>query len=73
VNTPVVARIGLDRIGLPAEPISPEQAVDEALTSLLANRVTTITRAHMSEAFEGMKGAVVEMIKARLAASQPAH
>jgi hypothetical protein len=27
----------------------------------------------MTEAFEGMKGAVVEMIKARLAASQPAH
>lgn len=73
VNTPVVARIGLDRIGLPAEPISPEQAVDEALTSLVANRVTTITRAHMSEAFEGMKGAVVEMIKARLSASPPAH
>jgi uncharacterized protein len=73
VNTPVVARIGLDRIGLPAEPISPEQAVDEAFTSLLENRVTTITRAHMSEAFEGMKGAVVEMIKARLATSQPAH
>jgi hypothetical protein len=73
VNTPVVARIGLDRIGLAAEPVSPEQAVDEALTSLLANRVTTIAGAHMSEAFEGMKGAVVEMIKARLAASQPAH
>jgi hypothetical protein len=73
VNTPVVARIGIDKIGLPAEPISPEQAVDGALTSLLENQVTTLTRAHMSEAFQGMKGAVVEMIKARLAASQPAH
>lgn len=73
VNTPVVARIGIDRVGLPAEAISPEQAVDEALTSLLANQVTTITRADMTAAFEGMKGAVVEMINARLAAAQPAH
>jgi short-subunit dehydrogenase len=73
VDTPVVARIGLDRIGLPAEPISTEQAVDEALTSLLANQVTTITRADMTAAFEGMKGAVAEMIKVRLAAAQPAH
>jgi|SRR5579859_31790 len=73
VNTPVVARIGFDRIGLPAEPISTEQAVDEALTSLLANQVTTITRADMTAAFEGVKGAVVEMIKARLAAAQPAN
>jgi hypothetical protein len=35
--------------------------------------VTTITRADMTAAFEGMKGAVVEMIKVRLAAAQPAH
>jgi len=27
----------------------------------------------MTEAFEGMKGSVVEMIKARLAATQPTH
>jgi hypothetical protein len=73
VNTPVVARIGLDRIGLPADPISPEQAVDEALTALQANQATTITRAEMTTAFDGMKAAVVQMIKARLAASQPAH
>jgi short-subunit dehydrogenase len=73
VNTPVVARIGLDKIGLPAGPISPEQAVDEALTSLLANQTTTLTRAHMTAAFEGMKGAVVEMLKEQLAAAQPAH
>jgi short-subunit dehydrogenase len=73
VNTPVVARIGLDKIGLPAEAISPEQAVDEALTALLANQVTTITRPDMTAAFEAMKAAVVEMITARLAASQPAH
>ena len=73
VNTPVVARIGLDKMGLPAEAISPEQAVDEALAALLANRVTTLPRADMAAAFEGMKGAVVEMIKTRLAAAQPAH
>lgn len=73
VNTPVVARIGLDKIGLPAEAISPEQAVDEALTALLANQATTLTRAHMSEAFEGMKGAGFEMITTRLAAAQPDH
>lgn len=73
VNTPVVARIGLDKIGLPAEAISPEQAVDEALTALLANRASTLARTDMSNAFEGMKGAVVQMIKTRLAAAQPAH
>src|SRR6185437_16921769 len=42
VNTPVVARIGLDRIGLPAEAITAEQAVDEALTALLASEATTL-------------------------------
>ncbi len=73
VNTPVVARIGLDRIGLPVEAISPEQAVDEALSALFANQATTLARADMGEAFEGMKGAVVELIKTRLAAAQPAH
>jgi short-subunit dehydrogenase len=73
VNTPVVARIGLDRIGLPAEAITPEEAVDEALTALMAKQATTLARADMGEAFEGMKGAVVEMIKTRLAAAQPAH
>jgi hypothetical protein len=73
VNTPVVASLGLDKIGLSTEAISPEQAVDEALTALLANRMTTLPRADMATAFEDMKGAVVEMIKARLAAAQPAH
>jgi short-subunit dehydrogenase len=66
--------IGLvDRIGLPAEPIAVEQAVDDALASLLANQATTITRAHMTAAFEGMRGAVLEVIKARLETAQPAH
>jgi hypothetical protein len=32
-----------------------------------------VERADMSGAFEDMKGAVVEMIRARLAASQPVH
>ena len=73
VNTPVVARIGLDQIGLPDSPISPEQAVDEALTALQAGQATTLTRAQMTTAFDGMKAGVVTMIKARLAASQPAH
>jgi hypothetical protein len=73
VNTPVVARIGIDKIGLPAEPITPEQAAGEALTALAEGRVSTLARADMSGAFEDMKGAVAEMIRARLAASQPAH
>ena len=73
VNTPMVARIGIDRTGLPGELISTEQAVDEALTALVANQMTTITRPDMTTALEGMKPAVVEMIKARLAASQQAH
>ena len=73
VNTPVVARIGLDKLGLPAEAISPEQAVDEALAALVDNRVSTLARADMAGAFEDMKDAVVTMLKTRLAASQPAH
>jgi short-subunit dehydrogenase len=72
-NTPVVARIGIDKIGLSAEAISPEQAVGGALAALAEGRVSTLERADMSGAFEDMKGAVVEMIRARLAASQPAH
>ena len=73
VNTPVVARIGIYKIGLSAEAISPEQAASDALTALAEGRVSTLERADMSRAFEPMKGAVVEMIRARLAASQPAH
>lgn len=77
INVVLVARredrIGLDRIGLPTDPITPEQAVDEALTALQAGQATTITRAEMTAAFDGMKTGVVKMIKARLAASQPAH
>lgn len=58
VNTGVAARMGTDAVPLPAGPISAEQAV---------------TRADLTAAYEGIKGAVVEAIKARLAASQPAH
>ena len=73
VNTPVIARIGLDKMGLPAQAISAEQAVDEAITALQQDQVTTLTREHMTVAFDAMKTAVVKMIQARLAASQPAH
>lgn len=73
VSTPVVARIGLDKLGPPAGPITPEQAADEALTALAEGRMSTLKRADMSGAFEDMKGAAVEIIRAGLAASQPAH
>jgi hypothetical protein len=62
VNTSVIARIGLDKM----EGISPEQAVDEALTALVEKRASTLPRANMSEAFEDMKDALVDMVKARL-------
>lgn len=69
VNTSVIARIGLDKM----EAISPEQAVDEALTALVERRASTLPRSDLSGAFDGMKDAVVEMIKERLATAQPAH
>lgn len=73
VNTPVVARMGIDGNGMGVEPISTEQAVDQAITALLTDQSTTITRADMSTAFEGMRGPVVEMITSRLAAARAAH
>jgi hypothetical protein len=73
VNTGVAARMGIDAVPLPAGPISAEQAVDEALTALQEHQATTVTRADLTAAYEGIKGAVVEAIKARLAASHPAH
>jgi short-subunit dehydrogenase len=69
VNTSVIARIGLDTM----EAISPEQAVDEALTALVEKRASTLSRSDMSEVFGDLKDAVVDMIKARLAAAQSAH
>ena len=72
VDTGVVARMGIDAMPMPAA-ISAEQAVDEAFTALVENRATTVTRAELAAGYEGIKGAVVEAIKARLAAAQPAH
>jgi uncharacterized protein len=57
VDTPVVARIGIDQLELPAELISAEQAVDDALTALRANQVTTLARPNMTAAFDDMKEA----------------
>jgi short-subunit dehydrogenase len=73
VNTPVVTRMGLDAVRMPFNPISAEQAVDEALTALLENKPTTITRTELAAQYEGLRTAAGEAIKARLAASQPAH
>jgi short-subunit dehydrogenase len=73
VNTGAAARMGTDAVPLPAGPISAEQAIDEALTALQEHQATTVTRADLTAAYEGIKGSVVEAIKARLAASQPAH
>jgi hypothetical protein len=64
--------MGIDAMPMPAA-ISAEQAVDEALTALLDNRATTVTRAELAAGYEGIKEAVVEAIKGRLAAAQPAH
>ena len=72
VDTGVVARMGIDAVPMPAA-ISAEQAVDEALTALMEDRATTVTRAELAAGYEGIKEAVVEAIKARLAAAQPAH
>lgn len=73
VNTGVVARMGIDAVPMQAEVISAEQAVDEALTALQENRATAVTRAELAAGYEGIKEAVAEAIKARLAAAQPAH
>jgi short-subunit dehydrogenase len=73
VNTGVVARMGIDAVPMPAEPISAEQAVDEAFTALQEHRATTVTRADLAAGYEGIKAAVVEAIKARLDAAQAAH
>jgi uncharacterized protein len=73
VNTGILARMGIDAVRLPAEPISAGQAVDEALTALQEYHATTVTRADLTAAYEGIKGAVAEAIRTRLAAYQPAH
>ena len=73
VRTPVVTRMGFDAVELPFEAISVEEAVDQALGALLQNKPTTITRADLAGQYEGLRTAAGEAIKARLAASRPAH
>jgi short-subunit dehydrogenase len=73
VSTPVVKRMGFDAVKLPVEAITPERAVDQALTALLENKPTTITRTDLAAQYAGLRTAAGEAIKARLAASQPAH
>ena len=65
--------MGFDTLKLPLEAITPEQAVDQALTALLENKPTTITRTDLAAQYEELRTAAGEAIKARLAASQPAH
>jgi short-subunit dehydrogenase len=73
VSTPVVQRMGFDRVELPVAAITPEQAVDEALTALFENKPATITRTELAVQYDGLRTAAGEAIKARLAASQPTH
>jgi short-subunit dehydrogenase len=73
VSTPVVARMGLDTVKLPVQAISAEEAVDQALTALVENKPTTVTRTDLAAQYEGLRTAAGEAIKARLAASQAAH
>jgi hypothetical protein len=47
--------MGIDAVPLPAGPISAEQAVDEALTALQEYQATTVTRADLTAAYEGIK------------------
>jgi len=73
VSTPVITRMGFDAAKLPIEAISAEQAVDEALSALLENRPATITRTDLAAQYEELRTAAGAAIRARLAASQPAH
>jgi hypothetical protein len=59
---------------LPTEPLSAEQAVDEALTALQEHRGDHGHTRRLDRSIrKASKGAVVEAIKTRLAASQPAR
>jgi uncharacterized protein len=73
VNTPVVARLGLDSSALPVQAVSTEQCVDDALDALLANQATTISRAQITAAVDGMRTMVVNAIQARMAQGRPGH
>jgi hypothetical protein len=48
-------------------------AVDRALTALLENKPSTITRTDLAAQYEDLRTAAGEAIKARLAARQPSH
>lgn len=73
VTTPVVERIGLEAIDLPVDAISPEEAVDEALSALLERRPTTLDRERLAPLFAEMRDVVSTAIAKRLAAARPAH
>jgi short-subunit dehydrogenase len=65
VETPVLAKLGLDAAALPMKPKSIEQCVAEALDALGANRATTISRALMAQMMEGMSDTVIKTLHAR--------
>jgi short-subunit dehydrogenase len=71
VSTPVVTRVGFDAVRLPIDAISVEEAVDQALTALVENKPTTITRTDLAAHYEHLRSVAGEAIPARLAASQP--
>ena len=73
VSTPVVTRMGFDAVELPFAAISVEEAVDEALSALVEHKPTTITRTDLATQYESLRTVAGEAIRARLAASQPAH
>jgi short-subunit dehydrogenase len=70
VDTPVLAKLGLDADTLPMKPMSIEQCVSEALDALKANRATTISRALMAQMMEGMRDAVVQKLSSRAVTDQ---
>ncbi len=70
VETPVLAKLGLDGDALPMKPISIEECVAEALDALGANRTTTISRALMAQMMEGMGDMVVKTLSSRASTDQ---
>jgi uncharacterized protein len=73
VATPVLARMGIDRARLPITPMPVAQCVEQTLEALDANQPTTITRAQMVAALDGMKANIVHAISQRTAAGDAAH
>jgi short-subunit dehydrogenase len=72
VETPVLAKLGLEADALPMKPISIEQCVAEALDALNANRATTISRALMAQMMEGMSDTLIKKLQSR-ASIDPIH